>query len=77
MGVDPQDVLYVGDSVEHDVMGARAAGMSAVLLDRASRYESQQPKVRSLVQLLELLNPEALETSAGADCGQACQLSDK
>ena len=68
MGVDPQDVLYVGDSVEQDVMGARAAGMNVVLLDRVSRHESYQPKVQSLVQLLELLNPEAAQAVSGAGC---------
>ena len=34
MGVSPREALYVGDSVEHDVAGARAAGMDVVLLDR-------------------------------------------
>jgi putative hydrolase of the HAD superfamily len=33
-GVAPQDAVHVGDSVEHDVAGALAAGMRAVLLDR-------------------------------------------
>ncbi len=31
-GVDPADALHVGDSVEHDVMGAQAAGMRAALV---------------------------------------------
>jgi HAD superfamily hydrolase (TIGR01509 family) len=68
MGVDPQDALYVGDSVEHDVMGARAVGMNAVLLDRAGRHESYQPKVQSLVQLLEFIDPEAAQAASGVNC---------
>jgi HAD superfamily hydrolase (TIGR01509 family) len=32
LGVPPEDALYVGDLYEVDVMGARAAGMPAVLL---------------------------------------------
>lgn len=31
-GIEPADALHVGDSVEHDVAGARAAGMRAALV---------------------------------------------
>lgn len=34
VGVDPAECLFVGDHPEHDVAGARAAGMRAVLADR-------------------------------------------
>ncbi len=33
-GVEPGEALHVGDSVENDVEGARAAGVRAVLVDR-------------------------------------------
>jgi FMN phosphatase YigB (HAD superfamily) len=52
---DVVDALVVGDSVELDVVGARAAGMDVVLLDRAGRHYSHEPRVRSLSQLPELL----------------------
>jgi putative hydrolase of the HAD superfamily len=34
MGVAPERTLYVGDSHNHDVVGARAAGITPVLIDR-------------------------------------------
>ena len=37
MGVDPHEAVYVGDLYEIDVVGARAAGMRAILLDPLSR----------------------------------------
>lgn len=35
LGVHPSDVVFVGDNPEHDVAGARAAGMRAGLVDRS------------------------------------------
>ena len=32
-GLDPAQVLFVGDSIAHDVVGANAAGMRTVLID--------------------------------------------
>jgi putative hydrolase of the HAD superfamily len=37
MGMAPEDAVYVGDVYEIDVVGARAAGMRAYLLDPLSR----------------------------------------
>ena len=56
IGVSPREALYVGDSIEYDVAGARAAGMDVVLLDRDGRWESQSPRIQSLSQLPQLLN---------------------
>lgn len=36
LGVEPADVLMVGDNLELDVLGARAAGLTAEHLDRAA-----------------------------------------
>ena len=33
-GASPQEAIHVGDSLDHDVEGARAAGVRGVLLDR-------------------------------------------
>jgi 2-haloalkanoic acid dehalogenase type II len=55
MGVRPGEALYVGDSVEYDVAGARAAGMNVVLLDREGRCLTQSPRIQSLSQLTQLL----------------------
>jgi putative hydrolase of the HAD superfamily len=56
MGVDLRDALYVGDSLEHDVAGARVVGMDVVLLDRADLWKSHQPRILSLAQLPQLLD---------------------
>jgi putative hydrolase of the HAD superfamily len=52
--VPKRDVVYVGDSPFHDVQGARAAGLDAILIDRTDRYPGFQGKrIRSLLDLAE------------------------
>jgi putative hydrolase of the HAD superfamily len=50
----PADALHVGDSPEHDVDGALAAGLRAVLLDRHDRHAAfdRAPRVRSLDEVV-------------------------
>ncbi len=49
MGARAETTVHVGDLYEADVRGARAAGIEAVLLDRASLYpEADCPRVTSL-----------------------------
>ena len=56
MGISPQDALYVGDSHWHDIVGARGAGLSAVLVDREGTADDPDcPVIRDLRGLLELL----------------------
>jgi HAD superfamily hydrolase (TIGR01549 family) len=55
MEIDPSDALYIGDSMEHDVAGARGAGMDVVLLDRDDLWKSHEPRILSLSQLPQLL----------------------
>lgn len=55
-GVDPSEALMVGDSYRADVMGARSAGMDAVLLDRAGTAQvSDVTIIRSLDEVLSLV----------------------
>ncbi len=51
-------VLYVGDSYVNDLLGARAAGLTAVLVDRSDRFQKECPgwTVSSLTTLLECLH---------------------
>jgi len=55
LGVDPAGVVMVGDSLRHDVAGARAAGMAGVLIDRVGRYRADEvrgvSRIRSLADL--------------------------
>ena len=52
MKADPADSLYVGDVYSVDYVGARNAGMQAVLFDVAGTYRAQEhPRVESLAEL--------------------------
>ncbi|PWJ55516.1 putative hydrolase of the HAD superfamily [Quadrisphaera granulorum] len=51
----PDQVLYVGDDHEVDVLGARAAGLRAVLVDRTGSAPPHETcVVRSLTEVLDL-----------------------
>ena len=56
MGGQPETTLAIGDRLDNDYRPARAAGLHAVLLDRANRVEDASIlRVRSLSELPELL----------------------
>ncbi|MFC1791581.1 HAD family hydrolase [Gemmatimonadota bacterium] len=60
MGVAPESCLYVGDLYPVDVLGARRAGMEAVLLDPMDRLEypvARIPDVAGLPGYLRRLSP--------------------
>ena len=42
LGVAPQECVMVGDSLRHDVHGARTAGLRGVLIDRVGRYRADE-----------------------------------
>ena len=53
-GATPHEALHVGDSVENDVLGARAAGVRAVLLDRDGVAPRDIESVQSLAEVPSL-----------------------
>ena len=54
--VPPQRAVYIGDSYEFDVVGARAAGLEAILIDRsADPAERDCAVIHNLEELLPLL----------------------
>ena len=56
LGVAPADAPYVGDLYEVDVLGARAAGMPAVLVDADGAHaQVDVPVVRSVAELADQL----------------------
>ena len=57
LGVDPAGVVMVGDSLRHDVEGARAAGMAGVLIDRIGRYRARRGARRAAE--IEVLPPSS------------------
>jgi putative hydrolase of the HAD superfamily len=54
--VAPAEALHVGDSFAEDYEGARAAGLSALLLDRRDRHPDVPERIRSLGELAERLS---------------------
>lgn len=56
IGVEASRAVHVGDLYEVDVVGARDAGLAAVLVDPADLYADRDvPRVRSVVELPALL----------------------
>jgi putative hydrolase of the HAD superfamily len=56
-GAAPEEAWHVGDTLEADVEGARAAGLTAVLIDRQRTAEPPRgvPVIGSLAELLPLV----------------------
>jgi len=73
-GAEPDGVLYVGDTYVKDVLGARAAGITPVLLDRSGQLPRMDCRaISDLTHLLEIVgvpsNPVASAEKAGARTG--------
>lgn len=54
-GVQPQDVIHIGDSLEDDIHGATRSGMRAVLIDRQGRHRVSEADFLRVGDLRELL----------------------
>jgi putative hydrolase of the HAD superfamily len=56
-GVSAEESLHIGDSIEHDILGAKALGISAVLLDREGRYDYRDDirKIKDLGEVFQIL----------------------
>ncbi len=73
LGLEPHDVWHIGDNLEADVAGAKAAGLTAVWLNRSGRLRRESDtephiEIRTLSQLLKEFpilasgtGPESLE----------------
>jgi putative hydrolase of the HAD superfamily len=59
LGVEPGNAMFVGDVYEIDVVGARNAGLSPVLISGDDQLEWDCPVVRALAELPELLAIQA------------------
>jgi HAD superfamily hydrolase (TIGR01509 family) len=56
LNLPPGRALFVGDSYEHDVVGARSAGLDVALLDRAGTAQNFDcPVIRDLEGIWDLL----------------------
>lgn len=65
LAVDPHEAIYVGDKVETDIAGARAAGMRAILLERSGRARDAAGYL--VVERLSALNGILGEGMLGQD----------
>ncbi len=59
IGLEPREILFVGDDLERDYKGALGAGMNPVLVDRNQRH-MDQPLLKRVTSLEEV--PELLES---------------
>jgi len=64
-GVGPRDAVHVGDSVDEDVVGARAAGIEPILIRRDGRPGPED--VRTIASLAELWQAEHATTYSPPD----------
>jgi len=56
VGISPAEALYIGDLYSIDVVGSRAAGMHAILLDPAGLWDHVDcPKARDLSEAADLV----------------------
>jgi HAD superfamily hydrolase (TIGR01662 family) len=55
LDVDAADAVMVGDAVEEDLEGARAVGMTAILLDRHGYHPDVEPRIADLFELPAVL----------------------
>ena len=55
LAVRPEEAVMVGDSIEDDVDGALAVGMTALLVDRDGRYPDRPERLDSLAAVVAAL----------------------
>lgn len=56
MKVDPKEAAIVGDSLENDILPARAIGIKAILIDRQDKIKVSDPEIIKISTLKELKN---------------------
>ena len=59
LDVEPGEAAMVGDQMADDIEGARAIGMTAVLLDRDGLHPGFEPRITGLRELLPRLGLQA------------------
>lgn len=67
LGLSPGNVLSVGDDLENDVLGARGAGLRAILLDREGRHDGEPACGASLVEIAFRLSQDRAVVHARDD----------
>jgi FMN phosphatase YigB (HAD superfamily) len=66
IGYHPSDVWYVGNSIPHDIVAARAAGMPAIWYN-ASEQQPEEPtpdtEIKSWSQLHQMIDSPLIDSS--------------
>jgi putative hydrolase of the HAD superfamily len=52
LNVQPEEALFIGDSVQYDFEGARRAGLRPLLINRNGKAQARAETVRSLTEVL-------------------------
>ena len=55
LNVKPQEVVFVGDSIEQDYEGALGVGIKPYLIDREGKAPKKYDKIRCLNDLLTVI----------------------
>ena len=55
LGVQPSEILYVGDSIKLDIIPAKNSGIDALLIDRDNNFPLFNKRITSLYQLSEYI----------------------
>lgn len=59
-GCAPDEIVYIGNSYEEDIVGARGVGIQPILIDRNNNYpDADCCKIKNLTELNELLGEKA------------------
>jgi putative hydrolase of the HAD superfamily len=46
--LEPREIVWIGDSPAHDLIGPQEVGFQAILLDRTARYPDLSPRIGTL-----------------------------
>jgi len=55
LSVNPEEALFVGDSIELDYQGAEKCGLKPILVDRSSKVSGEYTKIRNLKEIVKYL----------------------
>ena len=58
IGLPPEEVLYIGDSLKLDVIPAMECGMQVRLIDRDGWFPGFGQRIRSFAEIKTIFNPE-------------------
>ncbi|MBN2141941.1 HAD family hydrolase [Candidatus Woesearchaeota archaeon] len=66
LGLKKDDVVMIGDSMQTDMLGAREAGLRAILVDRMNKRD-YHPKVRNLRELQAMIEDGSFDEFASQE----------